>query len=440
MKRHPFKRKRRINGVIEESHHYFGDVTLPGERPRVVKSLHTSDYQVAQQRLNVELRQRERKSVGLDDAREEVESLNQPLKEIIELFLRLKAKGCAPRTLTRYRLVIPRVCEAAGWTKLRDVTPESFEMWRASSALHAKTANDYLGAFNAMFNLMVKLKRMPANPLAEVGKQKVVRDVPLRRALSPKEFEKLLAVAPHTRGAVYLLAAYTGLRGGEMRQLRWGDVDLESKRPTLMVRASIAKGRRTDTFKLRPELVAALRRLKPAVVNAELPLFASVPRAHTMHRDLKRAKIPIYDEQGRRVDMHALRLTFGTYLHENNQPRVVMELMRHSDIKLTMGVYTDTKQLPLDRAIDSLPSFALPEEDPGTQRTQKSTQPADVRSLQRSQPVATGQTPPPAQVIDSVALRRKKAPSVTTGRLLEMERAKRLELSTSTLARWCSTN
>ena len=34
----------------------------------------------------------------------------------------------------------------------------------------------------------------------------------------------------------------------------------------------------------------------------------------------------------------------------------------------------------------------------------------------------------------------KKTPCVTTGRLSEMERAKRLELSTSTLARWCSTN
>ena len=42
--------------------------------------------------------------------------------------------------------------------------------------------------------------------------------------------------------------------------------------------------------------------------------------------------------------------------------------------------------------------------------------------------------------LEIVALRHKKAPCGDTGRFFKLERAKRLELSTSTLARWCSTN
>ena len=37
-----------------------------------------------------------------------------------------------------------------------------------------------------------------------------------------------------------------------------------------------------------------------------------------------------------------------------------MELMRHSDLKLTMKVYTDASQLPLIAEAARLPSFTLP--------------------------------------------------------------------------------
>jgi len=52
----------------------------------------------------------------------------------------------------------------------------------------------------------------------------------------------------------------------------------------------------------------------------------------------------------------ALRKTFGTALVLNGeQPRVVMEAMRHSDLKLTMRLYTDAGQLPVGAALAKLP-------------------------------------------------------------------------------------
>jgi hypothetical protein len=41
-------------------------------------------------------------------------------------------------------------------------------------------------------------------------------------------------------------------------------------------------------------------------------------------------------------------------------PRVAMELMRHSDLRLTMKVYTDATCLPTTAAIDSLPGLNKP--------------------------------------------------------------------------------
>jgi hypothetical protein len=49
-------------------------------------------------------------------------------------------------------------------------------------------------------------------------------------------------------------------------------------------------------------------------------------------------------------------------------PRVVMEAMRHSDLKLTMRLYTDAGQLPVGAALARLPWNTAPnttEEKPG---------------------------------------------------------------------------
>jgi site-specific recombinase XerD len=64
------------------------------------------------------------------------------------------------------------------------------------------------------------------------------------------------------------------------------------------------------------------------------------------------------DEQGRRADFHALRVTFGTNLVLSGaHPRVAQELMRHSDIRLPMKIYTDASKLRLAEGVAGLPSF-----------------------------------------------------------------------------------
>src|SRR5205807_5459514 len=79
-----------------------------------------------------------------------------------------------------------------------------------------------------------------------------------------------------------------------------------------------------------------------------------------LNRDLKAAGIDKKDERGRRVDVHALRHTFGTMLSKGGvAPRTAQAAMRHSDIKLTMNVYTDPKLLDVRGALDALPILPL---------------------------------------------------------------------------------
>ena len=68
-------------------------------------------------------------------------------------------------------------------------------------------------------------------------------------------------------------------------------------------------------------------------------------------------------ERRHRAEFHALRKTFGTLMQlAGVNPRTAQELMRHSDSKLTMQIYTDSNLLPTAAAIHSLPSvFDVPQ-------------------------------------------------------------------------------
>jgi len=93
----------------------------------------------------------------------------------------------------------------------------------------------------------------------------------------------------------------------------------------------------------------------------ETPVF-DVPDGllRILNRDLRAAGIPKRDERGRTLDVHAMRTTFGTLLSKAGVfPRTAQAAMRHSDIGLTMGVYTDPKLLDVAGAVELLPTLPL---------------------------------------------------------------------------------
>ncbi len=87
--------------------------------------------------------------------------------------------------------------------------------------------------------------------------------------------------------------------------------------------------------------------------------------------------------EGRRADFHSLRHTRATNLARRNiAPRVAMEILRHSDIRLTMNRYTDASLLPVADAIGKLPSFAT--SDTAFSNTQGHPQTPDIPGNQPS--------------------------------------------------------
>jgi integrase len=163
----------------------------------------------------------------------------------------------------------------------------------------------------------------------------------------------------HGRADLYAFLAGTGLRIGEVRQLRVADLDLDAAVPVVRLTAAVSKSGQADIVPLRSDLIAMLQRQVKGRKPTD-PLF-DIPASmiKRFHADCRRAGIPHRDDRGLVVDVHSLRTTFGTWLSRSGvTPRVAQQLMRHSDIRLTMQVYTDPKLFDLQGAVESIPSVA----------------------------------------------------------------------------------
>jgi len=96
----------------------------------------------------------------------------------------------------------------------------------------------------------------------------------------------------------------------------------------------------------------------PSVLPPDEPLFR-VPAAlvKILRRDLNFAGISTKeDAQGRKLDVHCLRVSFSTLLAKvGAAPRVAQAALRHSTINLTMNAYTDESLLPVAEMIEAMP-------------------------------------------------------------------------------------
>jgi integrase len=343
-------------------------VRLDGWPRRRTFPLHVSDRRVAQEKMRALIANAEREAAGIVAPQAVRDGAHRTLAEHLQTFLGdLESRGRSKTTLRHYRNVLTKLFARCRWVRFADVTPASFCAWRAKSKLSPKFQNDQLGVMLTMLNWMEKRGHVITNPLKPVERVANHAVGTYRRAIPRDGIHRLLAVAPPKRAAVYLLILYTGLRRKELNALTWGDFDLKGATPRVIIPASLTKNRKPATLPLRPELVAALGNVQPANVQPADLMFGRklrVPSPAKLREDLAAARIPFKDERGRRIDVHALRHTFGTELSAAGaSPRIVMELMRHSDIRLTMRVYTDAAQLPLAADLALMPSYNIGKHD-----------------------------------------------------------------------------
>ena len=345
-----------------KSRFYSAKVILEGwPRPRVF-ALRTQDKTVAQEKARALVNDLERQTLGLPSFSALRKAAGTPLGPHLTAYLaEVESRGRAAETVRVYRVVLGQVSKCSEWNTPGDITGASFIRWRNSEGVKSRYANNALGYARTFCAWLVKRRVLVVNPLSEVENIRIRQDRGSRYVPTVEQLLKFLASVPTHRATVYLFTIYTGLRRKELNGLTWGDIDLEAS--TVRVPGSISKNGKTETLPLRPEVVAVLTTHRPAMCQPfEWVFRGHLPTYRTVKKDALGAGIAVRDEYGRKFDFHALRTTFGTLLSASGvPPRVAMQLMRHSEMKLTMKTYMDASHLPLVASLASLPSLSFTE-------------------------------------------------------------------------------
>src|SRR5215210_6619760 len=185
------------------------------------------------------------------------------------------------------------------------------------------------------------------------------------RPLTPEQVKMLLDAASGDRlEALYVLAIHTGLRQGELLGLKWDDIYLEAG--TLQVRRALTTARGGPRLAA-PKTKGSRRRVSLTGIAAEALkshlerqleeidqagslwqenglVFASETGAPLDRRDLTSRQFkPLLERAGlpEKTRFHDLRHTCATLLLTKNvNPKVVSEMLGHSNIAITLDTYS----------------------------------------------------------------------------------------------------
>ena len=236
--------------------------------------------------------------------------------------------------------------------------------------ISVKTKNYYISAVKHFCQWMVQDNRAGESPVEHLKPILLKGQRNVRRALEPDQLRGLLEVTKvadisfgmtgYQRATLYQIAAETGLKASELRSLKVSDLDFDNH--VITIQAAYTKNRQLAEIHLKKETSKMLKDFTygqlPSKELFNLPHPCSLSRM--IRKDLEDANIKPEDTSNSKLDFHSLRHTFGTMLAAAGvHPKTAQDLMRHSDINLTMSRYTHTLRGQAQKAIESLTDLSL---------------------------------------------------------------------------------
>ena len=316
--------------------------------------------------------QAERELRRLMDAEETVRAPDRAAPTMAELgdmlAVRLQSLGRKRSTIetvdSHVRIHIAPWFDDTGIDEIDERRLEAFIASLGRKGCSPKTVRNVMGTVHSLFELARRQKVVRANPCQIIDLPKIDAGDATIRFLDQSELEALLRAAPSkTRPAVehdswrvervmYLAAAMTGMRQGELLALRWGDIDWSAQK--VRVHANYVRGqfgspksrRSVRAIPLAQRLIAELDALhRESLWKADNDLVFANPRTGQpldRSRILKRFKAACRRAAVKPVRFHDLRHTFGTRIAASGQVpmRTLQEWMGHRDFKTTQ-IYAD---------------------------------------------------------------------------------------------------
>lgn len=285
-----------------------------------------------------------------------------------------RIKDLKPKSFERYEGIYRNYIKDSelGKIKLKDLRTTHLQRY------YNKLENQYNKPASTIKSLNTKLKPCLGDAekqgyiqknyckMVKLPKDNNTKDINI---LTKQEQQKFIEyIKGHKLEVLFLTALGTGLRLGELLGLKWSDINFDTGILTVSRTLSRAKNQVTGKYEITEQI--------PKTKNSyrEVPIPANILSKLKEHKKLQNKQRlfvgeayinnnyvftddignPIDDKRPGRnlksvlkklniepIKFHALRHTYATRLFENNiPPKTVQALMGHSDISVTMDIYT----------------------------------------------------------------------------------------------------
>jgi integrase len=354
---------------------YEAKITVEGGKR---KSIYGKTRKEVQEKLKIALREQQQGTL--------VTAQQQKLEQFLSDWLENTQKhSVRPRTYERYEEIVRlHIIPVLGRYYLHKLTPQhvqAFYTKKINEGLSAATVASFHNMLHKALDTAVKWNLIARNVCDLVSPPRAKRfEI---QPLTLEQVQKLLGVAQgHYMEALFKLALVTGMRRGELMGLKWQDINFATS--TLQVRRILTRvpskmeGKgyvesEPKTQKSRRSLIVApfalealeqhrIRQLEAKVKVGRLwqehdYVFCTSVGTHlNPTRDmldqlkalLKKAELP-------EIRFHDLRHSAATLLlSQGVHPKVVQEILGHSNISMTMDVYSHVLPSMQQDAINKL--------------------------------------------------------------------------------------
>ena len=257
-----------------------------------------------------------------------------------------------------------------GKTKLEELGLEVQQgfITRLAEAVARKTAINVMGTLSVMLST-AKNWGYICEPV-EFGKltmpmQEVKEDA---RFFTAEEAKQIISTAEEPFRTMFAIAAMTGVRAGELLALQIDDLDFERK--LIHIRRSVWRGRIQTVKSKASRASVAMPDVLSLILKVYLKSWRENPmkllfinrrgRPYNATKVVQKALWPVLDKlKIERCGLHAFRHTHSSLLLETGaSPTVAQAQLRHSDPRITLGIYGhvigDSQRNAVDRVAEIL--------------------------------------------------------------------------------------
>jgi integrase len=303
--------------------------------------------------------------------------LGSPNAELLAAFeLHMRTARLSPVTITDRLNVAFRLARWLQPVSLLDATPKDLERFQQSFVHLARASVDiYSRHVVALYRWAVQYGYLDADPTGRMVKLRRQQGIP--HPIKEQDLRRVLASSQGGLRMAYMLAAFAGLRAGEIVRLRGDDLTLDVAQPVALIDG---KGGKERVVPLLPCLVAELRAAGfPRSGYVVLQPWGS---PYISSRVLSINSSRLMRDLGVDATLHSCRHYFATeVVRQTKDILLVRDLLGHSSLATTQ-IYMASS---IDGAQDRLAAFS----GNASQLIQDTSKGSDLLRKPRSAPATT---------------------------------------------------